>query len=195
MSKATSTRLNILQKAFDLIYKKGYRNTSIDDILATTEVTKGAFFYHFKNKDDMALKMISEVMHPGMHSSMVSPLRDSDEPETDIHKMMTALLLENPFFGVAYGCPVVNMIDELSSHSELFHEALLSLSVQWQDAIIANLENGKDAGKIRREINTRDAAVFIIAGYGGIRNLGKLFGREYYKIYLEELKLYLKSLR
>ncbi len=48
MKKAEVTRLNILQKAFELIYVNGYQTTSIDQIIATTQVTKGAFFYHFK---------------------------------------------------------------------------------------------------------------------------------------------------
>ncbi|RAJ08805.1 TetR family transcriptional regulator [Chitinophaga skermanii] len=52
MNKAAATRLNMLQKAFELIYVKGFQTTSIDDILATTQVTKGAFYYHFKNKDE-----------------------------------------------------------------------------------------------------------------------------------------------
>lgn len=66
MSKAAETRLTILQKAFYLIYRKGYQATSIDDIIATTQVTKGAFFYHFKSKDEMGLAMIREIMYPGM---------------------------------------------------------------------------------------------------------------------------------
>lgn len=37
MKKAETTRLNILQKAFELIYVKGYQTTSIDDIIATTQ--------------------------------------------------------------------------------------------------------------------------------------------------------------
>jgi hypothetical protein len=43
MKKSAATRLMILQKAFELIYAKGYQTTSIDDIIATTKVTKGAF--------------------------------------------------------------------------------------------------------------------------------------------------------
>lgn len=30
----------MLQKAFELIYEKGYRATSIDDIIATTQVVR-----------------------------------------------------------------------------------------------------------------------------------------------------------
>ena len=61
MKKAEATRLMILQKAFELIYVKGYQTTSIDDIIATTKVTKGAFYYHFKTKDEMGLAIINEI--------------------------------------------------------------------------------------------------------------------------------------
>ena len=61
MKKAEGTRRNILEKAFELIYERGYQNTSIDDILATTGVTKGAFYYHFQNKDEMGLAIIHEI--------------------------------------------------------------------------------------------------------------------------------------
>lgn len=67
MKKAEATRMAILEKAFDLIYKQGYQATSIDDIIATTRLTKGAFFYHFKNKDEMGIAVINEVMYNGMY--------------------------------------------------------------------------------------------------------------------------------
>ena len=63
MKKAEITRLNILQKAFDIIYANGYQTTSIDDIIATTKVTKGAFYYHFKSKDEMGLAIINEILN------------------------------------------------------------------------------------------------------------------------------------
>jgi TetR/AcrR family transcriptional repressor of nem operon len=88
MSKAANTRTMILTKAFELIYKQGYQATSIDNILATTQVTKGAFFYHFKNKDEMGLAMINEIIYPGMYATLVKPLLDSKDPVNEIHEMM-----------------------------------------------------------------------------------------------------------
>jgi TetR/AcrR family transcriptional regulator, transcriptional repressor for nem operon len=66
MSQAQETRVMILRKAFELIYKRGYQATSIDNIVATTSVTKGAFFYHFPNKEKLGLALINEVMYPGL---------------------------------------------------------------------------------------------------------------------------------
>jgi TetR/AcrR family transcriptional repressor of nem operon len=193
-SKATTTRLNILQKAFALVYQNGYRTTSIDEIIATTQVTKGAFFYHFKNKDDMGLSMIKEVMYPGMHDALIAPLSKSEDPVAELYAMMRGLLLENTFFIVKYGCPAINLIEEMASYNPDFNSALKKLTVQWQEAIINCIENGKSAGKIDTGTDGLQVALFIMSGYGGIRNLGKIYGKDSYIHYLAELKNYLQKL-
>lgn len=193
--KAAATRLNILQKAFGLVYQNGYRTTSVDEIIATTQVTKGAFFYHFKNKDEMGLAMINEVMLPGMHEALISPLSDSNDPITEIYTMMHSLLMENPFFITKYGCPAVNLVEEMASQNNDFRVALLKLNNQWQEAITACLEKGKATEKIRKDIDSMQVAHFVMAGYGGIRNLGKIYGKDIYIGHLEELKRYLKNLQ
>lgn len=194
MSKAAATRLNILQKAFELVYKNGYRTTSVDEIIATTQVTKGAFFYHFKNKDEMGIAMINEVMLPGLYKDMVLPLINSNDPITEIYASMHTLLLENPFFIVKYGCPAINLVEEMASYNETFKTALSKLTNQWQEAIATALEKGKIMGTVRQDVNTAQAALFILSGYGGIRNLGKIYGKEIYTGHLNQLKSYLNSL-
>ncbi len=49
-----STRERILETAHDMILRQGYAATSLDQILERTGVTKGAFFHHFKSKDELA---------------------------------------------------------------------------------------------------------------------------------------------
>ena len=194
MSKAANTRTMILTKAFELIYKQGYQATSIDNILATTQVTKGAFFYHFKNKDYMGLAMINEIIYPGMYATLVKPLLDSKDPINEIHEMMRNVLLKVPFLRAKYGCPAVNLIDEMSPLNEDFKTALLKLTDQWQDAIKESINQGKASKEIRVDVNPEYVACFVVAGYSGIRNMGKAMGSSCYNIYLQELKNYLKQL-
>ena len=194
MSKAAATRTMILTKSFELIYKQGYQATSIDNILATTQVTKGAFFYHFKNKDEMGLSMINEILFPGMYASLVKPLLDAKSPIVDIHEMMRNVLLKVPFLRAKYGCPAVNLIEEMSPLNERFKQALLKLTDQWQDAIKETINRGKDSGEVRANVNAAYVACFVVAGYSGIRNMGKAVGSNCYTIYLQELKNYLKQL-
>lgn len=196
MSKAAETRHVILQKAFDLVYMHGYQATSIDDIIAKTKVTKGAFFYHFKNKDEMGLAMISEIMFPSMQEGFVQLLKNSSDPVSDIYRMMKSLLLENPYLLVKYGCPAGNLTQEMSPLNPLFNAALLKLAEQWQKALEQSIRNGKKAKTIRSNVNPQQVSCFVMSGYWGIRNFGKLYNTtDPYHIYLKELKRYLKSLQ
>lgn len=193
MSKAATTRLTILQKAFGLIYRKGYQATSIDEIIATTQVTKGAFFYHFKNKDEMGLAMINEVMYPGMIETMVKPLQNAHNPVAEIYDMMKGLL-QSPMFDVRYGCPAVNLIEEMSPLNVQFNQALHKLFGEWTNAIKQSVEQGTQSGAISTKVDAQQVAYFVISGYSGIRNMGKLLGTDAYQVYLKELKNYLNTL-
>ncbi|WP_417368706.1 TetR/AcrR family transcriptional regulator [Flavobacterium beibuense] len=193
--KAAATRLNILQKAFELVYQNGYRTTSVDEIIATTQVTKGAFFYHFKNKDEMGLAMINEVMQPGMRKSLIEALPNNGNPVEEIYNMMESLLLKDPFFIIKYGCPAINMVEEMASYNEAFNKALSQLVIQWEEAITTTLEKGKTIGKINPDTNPKEVAQYIISGYGGIRNLGKIYGKPSYISYLSQFKNYLNTLK
>ncbi|PKA84017.1 TetR family transcriptional regulator [Ulvibacter sp. MAR_2010_11] len=54
------TRDKILLESKALIFKHGFSGTSIDQILEKTGITKGAFFYHFKTKNALAMALIEE---------------------------------------------------------------------------------------------------------------------------------------
>jgi AcrR family transcriptional regulator len=194
MAKATTTREDILQKAFELVYRNGFQSTSIDHILASMQVTKGAFFHYFKNKEEMGLALVDEIIFPGMHEAFVTPLRDSVDPVADIYTMMEHLLLSAPFFQVSYGCPAVNLVEEMSPVNEPFNQALHKLLTHCRQALQDSIRAGQRQGTIRPDVDPGQVATFILAGYGGVRNLGKLFGPACYHTYLGELKRYLRGL-
>ena len=195
MTKAATTRLMILQKAADLIYKRGYQATSVDDIIAVTNVTKGAFFYHFKSKDDMGVAMVNEVVRPAMRHFFLEPLRKAKDPVQTILRVMKQLLLESPL-QVNYGCPAGNLADEMASWNAGFNRALSGLTDELQEVLAELIQKGKESGEIRKTVNGRQVAKFIMAGYWGIRIIGKVEkNNEGYKVYLKELRAYLKGLK
>jgi AcrR family transcriptional regulator len=196
MKKAEATRLSILQKSFELIYVKGYQTTSIDDILATTQVTKGAFYYHFKNKDEMGLAIINELLKPAFANTFLRPLQADGNPVKIIYDMMYGLLMKNEFIKVEYGCPASNFTQEMAPWHKDFTIALNDLSEEWKNGIIQAIKKGKKNGDIRAEVKPEQVAVFIMSGYWGIRNIGKLNNsKSVYLIYLKQLKDYLNSLQ
>ena len=56
--KSENTRDRIVEAAEGLIMGQGFAGTSIDDILKSAGLTKGAFFHHFKGKADLARVLV-----------------------------------------------------------------------------------------------------------------------------------------
>ena len=54
MGKSAETKERICAIAESAILQKGFAATSIDEIIAEAEITKSGFFYHFKDKMDLA---------------------------------------------------------------------------------------------------------------------------------------------
>ena len=195
MTKASATRLMILEKAFELIYTKGYQTTSIDEIIATTKVTKGAFYYHFNTKDEMGLAIINEIVKPTMQDAFIKPLQDAKNPIKEIYRMTKALLLDNPFLKLEYGCPAGNLTQEMTPWNVEFGKALSELILEWQQTIEHCIRSGKANGTVRKNVNPQQVAYFIMSSYWGIRNFGKVYNSaDCYHSYLKELKVYLNSL-
>ncbi|PST84958.1 TetR family transcriptional regulator [Pedobacter yulinensis] len=194
MSKAQTTRSNILLQAFGLIYRQGYQATSIDDIIAKTEVTKGAFFYHFKNKEEMGLAIVNEIMYTGLIPYMKDILDRPGNVRVNLYQMMENLLHSDVFFNVEYGCPAVNLIDEMAPLNKSFHQALSRIMKQWHEAIAAAIVRAQRNGQLTDAHRPGHLATYIIASYSGIRNTGKIMGKAAYAAFLDEYEKFLNQL-
>lgn len=51
-----------MQSALDLFYQKGYSKTTFDEIASRIELTKGAVYWHFKNKPDLVAALINDYI-------------------------------------------------------------------------------------------------------------------------------------
>ncbi|HSS66352.1 MAG TPA: TetR family transcriptional regulator [Gammaproteobacteria bacterium] len=62
--EAQETRTHILDKAERVFLEKGVSRTSLDDIAAAAGVTRGAIYWHFKNKADLFDALMQRVSLP-----------------------------------------------------------------------------------------------------------------------------------
>ncbi|NKI27488.1 TetR/AcrR family transcriptional regulator [Arenibacter sp. 6A1] len=189
-----NTRVKILNTAFELIYKNGFNATSIDDIIKHTAFTKGAFYHHFKTKEDLGIALISEIIKPGMEKALILPLSTTKDPIASIYYSIKDLLLNDELFDIKYGCPAINLIEEMSPTNKKFYLQLSQIIISWENAIEQSIEKAKQNKIIPSSIISKEVSCLVISGYAGIRNLGKIKGYECYNTYLGVLDKYLKSL-
>lgn len=62
--KALETRERILDAAEDVFHAKGVSNTSLADVADAADVTRGAIYWHFKNKADLFDAMCQRIRLP-----------------------------------------------------------------------------------------------------------------------------------
>lgn len=60
--EAEQTRKEIMRAGLDLFCEKGYSKTTFDEIAANINRTKGAVYWHFRNKPDLLIALIKEVI-------------------------------------------------------------------------------------------------------------------------------------
>jgi AcrR family transcriptional regulator len=58
MRKGEETRGRILEVAEAAVLAKGFGATSIDELIAETGITKSGFFYHFRDKNELAKALL-----------------------------------------------------------------------------------------------------------------------------------------
>jgi AcrR family transcriptional regulator len=58
MTKGATTRERILEIAQASVLAKGFAATSIEEVIAEAGITKSGFFYHFKDKNQLAHEML-----------------------------------------------------------------------------------------------------------------------------------------
>lgn len=63
-----ATREKILASANQLIFESGYGGTTVDEVIDKSGITKGAFFYHFKSKEDLAQALVERYAAEDMQS-------------------------------------------------------------------------------------------------------------------------------
>ena len=163
------TRERLLQAAFREIYKSGFQSASLDTILASAGVTKGALYYHFKSKEALGYAVVEEVIAPDNYRTWVRPLQSGKDPIDALIGTVQAISVRPE--AVRGGCQLNNLAQEMSPLDEGFRKRLAKAFHAWQEGVATALREGQTGGRVRRDVEPVEAAGFLIAmveGYGSL---------------------------
>jgi TetR/AcrR family transcriptional repressor of nem operon len=167
------TRERLLQAAFREVYRYGFQSAGIDTILAATNVTKGALYYHFESKEALGYAIIEEIISEITRDRWVVPLqRSKDKNPVDALIGIVQAIPARPR-DVRSGCPLVNLAQEMSQLDERFRKRLEMIFHAWQEEIAMALRRGQSQGIVRRDLVPEETASFLIAMVEGYEVLAK----------------------
>ena len=88
-------RREILIAARELFVKKGYDQTSVNDILKIVNIAKGTFYYYFASKAEVLEAIILDIVDEGTRRAE-NILKDKSIPL--VNRIMMAIMAQAPEF-------------------------------------------------------------------------------------------------
>ncbi len=161
------TRERIIAAATQLFLRKGYFGTSIADLAAAVDVTKGALYHHFESKEAIFSAVVATIKKTWRNAVAreVIVLRDPVERLERLLESHARFLEKNESF-----CLVLNgLMTEMEGINPKFITELRSAYKEMAGFIEQILVKGQNAGKIRRDIEPKPAALTIV---GMLRGTG-----------------------
>jgi len=162
LSKADRTRQFIVETTADIFNKKGYAGTSLSDLTQVTGLTKGSIYGNFKNKEEVAVAAF-EYNTSKVRKQIMQLIRKAP---TYHEKLMVYAKVYHSFTTVNFpegGCPILNTAVDADDTNPVLKEKAARVILRWKKSIEELIQAGIAAGEFRKDIDTTQTALSIIA--------------------------------
>lgn len=164
METRPSSRQRVIASAAELFHRRGYRRTSIEDILIESSVSRSNLYYHFTNKADLAEAVV--VHWTSVYDNeLIAPSLGSDLPPIDRLEEMyrLAAATQAPPSGLA-GCPLGQLAVELTSEEPRALARLREYFAGLEDRIAGTLREQFPDSSPERMAHCAGLAVTVLEG-------------------------------
>jgi TetR/AcrR family transcriptional regulator, transcriptional repressor for nem operon len=156
-TKSEKTTEYIIQKVAPIFNKKGYKATSLKDLIEVTGLTKGAIYGNFECKEDIALK----AFQFNTHRVLSTLKKELSQKENAIDKLFMLTNFHRTYYDFVLdygGCPILNVaIDSKNVNSKLY-EASCDVSRKLENSLAHLIQTGIDKKEINPVIDAKITA-------------------------------------
>ncbi|MFF2810843.1 ScbR family autoregulator-binding transcription factor [Streptomyces sp. NPDC058000] len=160
--RAIRTRRVILEAAASVFDELGFDRATIAEILARAGVTKGALYFHFPSKEDLALA----VLHEQVLDIAVRPQQIKLQEFVDAGQILAYRLRHD---AIQRGAARL-AIEQGSNHLDRKQ----SMSA-WSSFVEGLLKEAKARGEVMESVNVRDTAELFVGAFAGLQMMSKAF--------------------
>lgn len=166
MSRNENRQL-ILQKGAMLVHRKGFHNSSINDIVQEAAVPKGSFYNYFKSKEDFAIAIL-EVYEIRFNEFIATSLLNNHlKPLKRLKVFLTDFEDHYKSINSSLGCPIGNLAEEISDINNNIRLKIVEKFNGLKNRIKNVLDEAQRQNELAREINTEEMSDFILNSWEG----------------------------
>jgi TetR/AcrR family transcriptional repressor of nem operon len=153
-----NTRQKLIDATYEEVYSHGYQGSALADILANAGVHKGSMYHFFANKKEMALAAIKEKIA----ERFATRYRTINESDGAYLEQLYAMLRDGNIRDFKRGCPLANLVQEMSNIDEDFDRTLKVIYAQFRKVFKSIYDSAIRAGEMK-ECDTGKLALFSVA--------------------------------
>lgn len=152
--------------AADLVRVRGVGGTTLDDIVAASNVSKSQLYRHFEDKPALVREVIEFV---GERTIAGERERLGNvKTFSGLRRWRDAIVENNALHEGRYGCPLGSLANEVSDQDSIARRKLHDLFMVWQELFEELLRRFQQDGVIRQDVDVAQLATgFVAAVQGG----------------------------
>jgi TetR/AcrR family transcriptional regulator, acrAB operon repressor len=165
VSRGEDSRRELMKVAIDCFAKYGYQATSIDRIAKAAGVTKGALYYHFKDKEELLLEAVSNRVGQ-FERRVASDVGTSTPDAAHTLRQVAQACLEHATKSNHRRFIVTIMVEALDTNDRLSHQ-FRTMMTRFRQFLIDIIKAGQASGLFRRSVDAALAAQVYAAAIMG----------------------------
>jgi TetR/AcrR family transcriptional regulator, transcriptional repressor for nem operon len=161
---------DILLKAREIFWSKGYRSTTLDDITAATGLTKPSLYAGFGDKASLFLKVLDDY-HDRLVARSAGILSGAPTARAAVEAWLMSLLPICSGKKGRRGCLSVNTLTDGGPKEAAVERSIANYNARLENLILARLE--ADRAKFPPDFDPVAASRTIMAVYTGLMAMAK----------------------
>lgn len=161
--RGDDARVDLKETAIDCFARYGYQGTSIDRIAREAGVTKGAIYYHYKDKNDLLSAAVADRV--GEFEERVQSACQGASPEESLKRVVAvsiehALSHDRPRFAIKL------MVEAIDTHDPLLEE-MRGMMRRFRAFLRNIVRAGQEDGTFRRDVEAESVAATLTSAVIG----------------------------
>ncbi|MGD8601779.1 MAG: TetR family transcriptional regulator C-terminal domain-containing protein [Gemmatimonadota bacterium] len=175
MRKRSPTKQRLIDAGWALLLERGYHDLGIRTLLDATDIPKGSFYHHFRDKEDFALQVVEEYMGH-VHGALDACLGDEDSSPLERVRRFFEMTMEAYRQEGYMGCLMGGLGQELSGVSPVFRERIEGCFAAIATRLAVCLEEARRREDIPAESDPQAMASLLVDCWEGAALRSRLRG-------------------
>ncbi|HBK3262458.1 TPA: TetR/AcrR family transcriptional regulator [Legionella pneumophila] len=170
--KQSSLNEQALEQSMHLFWKQGYFNTSIDELVQVSGLSRAAIYKQFGGKEGLFLAMLKRYRMQ-LTSQFLAPLQNQEQGVTAIITFFEQFIALGEQGQLQHGCFFIATASELPSHQQAIKDIIEAFVNELKTLFYQAMECGKAQKQLSQSLDSHVLSSFLVANIFGLFTLAR----------------------